>query len=75
MQAPVHTDATNNQLNVSDPGQLIVAFEKFGKLSDQLEQSYKRFDERASELSGQLESAQEAGIRQVAEKEQIANQL
>lgn len=75
MQASVHTAASNNQLNVLDPGQLIVAFEKFAQLSDQLEQSYKRFDKRASQLSGQLESAQEAGVKQLAEKAQIANQL
>ena len=75
MQASVHTAASNSQLTVSDPSQLIMAFEKFGRLSDQLEKSYQRFDERASELSGQLESAQEAGVKQLAEKEQIANQL
>lgn len=75
MQTPVQSAAPNSQLNVSDPNQLIMAFEKFGRLSDQLEKSYQRFDERASELSGQLESAQDAGVKQLAEKEQISNQL
>ncbi len=75
MQSSVHTAASNSQLNVSDPNQLMIAFEKFAQLSDQLEKSYKRFDERASELSGQLESAHESGVKQLAEKEQIANQL
>jgi len=75
MQPSVHTAASTSQLDIKDPNQLMVAFEQFGRLSDQLQQSYKKFDERASELSTQLESSQEASLKQLAEKEQIANQL
>lgn len=75
MQQPVDTAAPTGPLDIKDPNQLMVAFEQFGRLSDQLQHSYKRFDERASELSSQLESAQEASLKQLAEKEQIASQL
>jgi len=58
-----------------DPAQLVAAFEQFGRLSDQLQQSYQELDSRAAELTEQLASAQNERLKQLAEKEQLANHL
>jgi two-component system, sensor histidine kinase FlrB len=62
---------TSNQ----DPAQLVAAFEQFGRLSDQLQQSYHELDQRAAELTEQLASAQNERLKQLAEKEQLAHHL
>ncbi len=58
-----------------DPAQLVVAFEQFGRLSEQLQQSYQDLDERAAMLTRQLASAQDERLKQLAEKEQLAHRL
>ncbi|VAW63958.1 Flagellar sensor histidine kinase FleS [hydrothermal vent metagenome] len=63
----------NQQL--ADPVQLVAAFEQFGRLSDQLQQSYSELDKRASELTEQLAFAQGERLKQLAEKEQLAHHL
>lgn len=80
--AKLHTteDAqSEDTLNVSqmmqDPAQLVAAFEQFGRLSDQLQQSYQELDTRAAELTKQLASAQNERLQQLAEKEQLAHHL
>jgi len=64
---------TDQQL--TDPMQLVAAFEQFGRLSDQLQQSYNELDKRAAELTEQLASAQTERLRELAEKEQLAHRL
>ncbi len=60
---------------LQDPVQLVAAFEQFGRLSDQLQQSYQELDNRAAELTEQLASAQDERLKQLAEKEQLAHRL
>ena len=64
-----------DQISLQEPAQLVAAFEQFGKLSDQLQQSYQALDSRAAELTEQLASAQDERIKQLAEKEQLAHSL
>jgi len=70
MQDPVSQDPVTQ-----DPAQLVAAFEQFGRLSDQLQQSYQELDNRAAELTEQLASAQNERLKQLAEKEQLAHRL
>ncbi|MCW9046478.1 MAG: ATP-binding protein, partial [Gammaproteobacteria bacterium] len=60
---------------LQDPAQLVVAFEQFGRLSDQLQQSYQELDNRAAKLSEQLAFSQDERLKQLAEKEQLAHRL
>ena len=64
-----------SQQNLTDPAQLVAAFEQFGRLSDQLQQSYHELDQRAAELTRQLASAQNERLIQLAEKERLAHRL
>ena len=61
--------------SLQDPAQLVAAFEQFGRLSDQLQQSYQELDKRAAILTEQLASAQDERLKQLAEKEQLAHHL
>jgi len=61
--------------SLQDPAQLVAAFEQFGRLSDQLQQSYQELDKRAAVLTEQLASAQDERLKQLAEKEQLAHHL
>ncbi len=58
-----------------DPAQLVVAFEQFGRLSEQLQQSYQDLDQRAARLTEQLASANSERLKQLAEKEELAHRL
>ena len=60
---------------LTDPAQLVAAFEQFGRLSDQLQQSYNELDKRAAGLTEQLASAQNERLKQLAEKEHLAHHL
>jgi len=60
---------------MQDPAQLVAAFEQFGRLSDQLQQSYQELDNRALKLTEQLAAAQDERLKQLAEKEQLAQRL
>ena len=80
MQPSAKLQTTDNTLNVTqkivqDPAQLVAAFEQFGRLSDQLQQSYQELDDRAAKLTEQLASAQNERLQQLAEKEQLAYHL
>jgi len=61
--------------SLQDPAQLIVAFEQFSRLSDQLQASYQVLDTRAVELTKQLACAQDERLKQLNEKEQLAHRL
>ena len=80
MQQSANTQTDNRAINLDNesmqnPAQLVAAFEQFGRLSDQLQQSYQELDNRALELSEQLASAQNERLIQLAEKEQLAHSL
>ncbi|RDH84696.1 MAG: hypothetical protein DIZ80_04310 [endosymbiont of Galathealinum brachiosum] len=80
MQQTANIQTENRAINLEnrslqDPAQLVAAFEQFGRLSDQLQQSYQELDSRAAELSEQLASAQNERLVQLAEKEQLAHRL
>ncbi len=67
--------APDTDQQLTDPVQLMAAFEQFSRLSDQLQQSYNELDKRAAELTEQLASAQTERLKQLAEKEQLAHHL
>jgi len=80
MQQTANIKTTAQPLNLDpnslqDPTQLVAAFEQFGRLSDQLQQSYQELDDRAAKLSEQLAFAQDERLKQLAEKEQLAHRL
>ncbi len=60
---------------MQNPEQLIQAFEQFGRLSDQLQQSYQVLDSRTAELTEQLALAQDERLKQLNEKERLAHRL
>jgi len=76
--ADIHTTAKTLSIDpesLQNPTQLVAAFEQFGRLSDQLQQSYQELDNRAAKLTEQLAFAQDERLKQLAEKEQLANRL
>jgi len=75
IQTAVNTISPSQDMTAQDPAQLVAAFEQFGRLSDQLQQSYHELDNRAAELTEQLASAQNERLKQLAEKEQLAHRL
>ncbi len=80
MQPSANLKINDNSINtaeqlVQDPAQLVAAFEQFGRLSDQLQQSYQDLDQRAAELTEQLACAQNERLKQLAEKEKLAHHL
>jgi len=72
---PVAQALSLDSKSLQDPAQLVAAFEQFGRLSDQLQQSYQELDNRAAALTEQLASAQDERLKQLAEKEQLAHHL
>jgi len=58
-----------------NPQQLLAAFEQFGRLSEQLQQSYQELDERAAGLTRELAAAKDERLKQLAEKEKLADRL
>ncbi|MDH5485788.1 MAG: PAS domain-containing sensor histidine kinase [Gammaproteobacteria bacterium] len=62
-------------IDIKDPQSLLTAFEQFGALSDQLQQSYQALDERTSALTLELATARSERMQQLAEKEKLADRL
>ena len=58
-----------------DPAELNSAFEQFNQLSQQLESSYRVLEEQVSELNGQLATESASRLKELAEKEKLANRL
>lgn len=58
-----------------DPAELNSAFEQFNQLSQQLEDSYRILEDRVCELNGQLANESESRLKELAEKEKLANRL
>ncbi|MFW2373609.1 MAG: sensor histidine kinase [Gammaproteobacteria bacterium] len=64
-----------NISNMQDPQSLMTAFEQFGRLSEQLQQSYQDLDRRTAELTEELATARDERLKQLAEKEKLADRL
>lgn len=64
-----------NIINMQDPQTLMTAFEQFGRLSEQLQQSYHDLDRRTAELTEELATARDERLKQLAEKEKLADRL
>ena len=62
-------------MDQQSPQQLLEAFEQFGRLSEQLQQSYQELDERAAALTRELAAAKDERLKQLAEKEKLADRL
>jgi two-component system sensor histidine kinase FlrB len=60
---------------ICTPQQLQEAFEAFSQLSRQLEASYGELEARVASLTNELAAARSERVRQLAEKEQLADQL
>ncbi len=60
---------------IEDQQSLMQAFEQFGRLSEQLQQSYQDLDRRSTELTEELAEARSERIKQLAEKEKLADRL
>lgn len=64
-----------NIIDMHDPQSLMTAFEQFGRLSEQLQQSYQDLDRRTAELTEELATARDERLTQLAEKEKLADRL
>lgn len=58
-----------------DPHDVAQAFALFNQVSAQLNESYRLLESRVSELKGELAQVSEERLRQLAEKERLANRL
>ena len=60
---------------IQDQQSLMTAFEQFSRLSEQLQQSYADLDQRTAELTAELATARSERLKQLAEKEKLADRL
>jgi len=67
MQQPVH--------EIKDQQALMVAFQQFSHLSEQLQSSYQALDSRTEELTKELATARNERLKQLDEKEKLADRL
>lgn len=70
---PVSSDTT--QLTNSNNDQLQAAFQLFSEVSSQLEVSYRELELQVEQLNLELAAANSEKLRQLAEKEQLADKL
>ncbi len=67
IQQPVH--------EIKDQQTLMAAFQQFSHLSEQLQNSYQALDHRTEELTKELATARNERLKQLAEKEKLADRL
>ena len=67
MQQPGH--------EIKDQQTLMLAFQQFSQLSEQLQNSYQALDHRTEELTKELATARSERLKQLAEKEKLADRL
>jgi len=60
---------------IKDQQTLMAAFEQFSQLSEQLQTSYQVLDQRTKELTRELATARSERLKQLAEKEKLADRL
>ena len=60
---------------IKDQQTLMAAFKQFSQLSEQLQDSYQALDHRTEELTRELATARSERLKQLAEKEKLADRL
>jgi len=71
----MQTQALNNVTDLEKQNELQAAFHLFSQMSGQLEQSYKELEQRVEQLTEELATARSEKLKQLAEKEKLADQL
>ena len=71
----MQTQALNNVTDLEKQNELQAAFHLFSQMSGQLEQSYKELEQRVELLTEELATARSEKLKQLAEKEKLADQL
>lgn len=66
---------TQSALQIDDRQALTEAFGLFNQLSEQLTSAYGQLESRVSELNAELTQARQARLRELAEKERLADRL
>lgn len=64
-----------NRPQAVEPTRLEDAFEVFNRFSDQLAASYQALEQRVERLNGELQSAHDGRLEELAEKERLARRL
>lgn len=64
-----------NRPQAVEPTRLEDAFEVFNRFSDQLTTSYQALEQRVERLNGELQSAHNGRLEELAEKERLASRL
>lgn len=71
----MQTTLRQPEAQLDDNTELQAAFRLFSQMSDQLETSYRDLEQRVDELSQELAAANSEKLRQLAEKEKLADRL
>lgn len=66
---------TGSQNTGSQNSQLKAAFDVFNQMSEQLEASYQNLEQQTEQLNSELASSRSERIKQLTEKERLANRL
>lgn len=75
MAQPRPAESTSSEPTPGRAQELARAFELFNRTSAQLAGSYRALEDRVAELSAELAAVRDERMRQLAEKERIANRL
>jgi len=71
----MQTTFPQSEARLDNNTELQAAFRLFSQMSDQLENSYRDLEQRVDELSQELAAANSEKLRQLAEKEKLADRL
>lgn len=71
----MQTQTLTNLTDLEKQSELQAAFHLFSQMSGQLEQSYKELEQRVELLTAELATARSEKLKQLAEKEKLADQL
>lgn len=71
----MQTNLLQTEAKLDNNTELQAAFSLFSQMSDQLESSYRDLEQRVDELSQELAAANSEKLRQLAEKEKLADRL
>lgn len=74
-EAATATTATTNAVTNNQVHQLETAFDVFNQMSQQLETSYQNLEQQTEQLNSELASSNSERIKQLTEKERLANRL
>lgn len=71
----MQTEAINKLAETNNQKELQAAFHLFSQMSGQLEQSYRELEQRVEQLTRELATARTEKLKQLAEKEKLADRL